>query len=577
MYLKEDPMRYVKGLDRDQVMMCSLDSFVDKESDARLIDAFVDSLDLEELKITKSKAASEGRPSYDPRSMLKLYIYGAEHSIRSSRKLAEACKLNVEVRWMTGAVTPDFRTISDFRKANITALKTILHEFNKRIAKAVEFGYVSVDGSKLRANNSKDNNFTSHKLDDRIQWLDAHIDEYLRQMDAIDSIETAEEMELEGMLSRDTLEQKLQEAQERLERYKGYRQYMEENGLSQLSITDADAKLMKNKNGFQVSYNVQTAVDSETHLIRDFNMTNQVTDHGLMAPTASGIRNEDEVLDVVADRGYENQEDMIKCLEDGIIPHVILPDGKDEYELELEYVESECDTSSTKSEELSKCLHAGRIPDAYKSVIKEAEVKTVRRKVNEDAKEAEPVKSPYGTEEEMKIRASEGYFVRDPERNLVYCPAGQILRQKCIKKSGDIRYANKAACRRCPFRNKCYKGKNEWKEIDFNKDTLEKPCRDWFKAEGKEPAKTTKIPKGRFEKIKIVVLKLKPDREKMSQRLCLSEHPFGTIKHSMGADYFLLNGLEKVAGEFALSAIAYNMKRSRNLLGFNKMMKLMMI
>ena len=211
-------MRYVKGLDRDQVMMCSLDSFVDKESDARLIDAFVDSLDLENLEIIKSCAASEGRPAYDPRSMLKLYIYGAEHGIRSSRKLAEACRLNVEVRWMTGAVTPDFRTISDFRKNNINSLKKIFHEFDKRIASAVEFGFVSVDGSKLRANNSKDNNFTSHKLDDRIQWLDAHIDEYLRQMDAIDSMETAEEMELEGMLSREKIEQRLQEAQARLEK-----------------------------------------------------------------------------------------------------------------------------------------------------------------------------------------------------------------------------------------------------------------------------------------------------------------------------------------------------------------------
>lgn len=569
-------MRYVKGIDRNQVMMCTLDSFVDDESDARLIDAFVENLDLEALNITKSKAASEGRPAYDPRSMLKLYIYGAEHGIRSSRKLAEACRLNLEVKWMISGVTPDFRTISDFRKSNISSIKEILHDFNSRIAKAVDFGYVSVDGSKIRANNSKDNNFTSHKLDDRIEWLNAHIDEYLRQLDAYDSLETAEEMEAEGMLSKETIEQKLQDAQARLDRYKRYRQYMEENGLSQLSVTDADAKLMKNKNGFQVSYNVQTAVDSETHLIRDFNMTNKVTDHGLLAPTAADVRSEDAILEVVADRGYENQEDMIKCLEDGIIPHVILADGKDSYELELEYVEAECDPTSTKSEELSKCLHAGEIPDAYKGVIESAEVKTVRRKVT-DEEEQNDSKSPYGTEEEMMARASEGYFVRDPERNLVYCPAGQILRQKCIKKSGDIRYANKSACRRCPHRNKCYKGKNEWKEIDFNKDTLEKPCRDWLKAEGKEPVAERRASKGVFEKIKVVILKLRPDREKMSQRLCLSEHPFGTIKHSMNAGYFLLNGMEKVTGEFAFSAIAYNLKRSRNLLGFNKMMSLMMI
>lgn len=569
-------MRYVKGIDRNQVMMCTLDSFVDDESDARLIDAFVENLDLEALNITKSKAASEGRPAYDPRSMLKLYIYGAEHGIRSSRKLAEACRLNLEVKWMISGVTPDFRTISDFRKSNISSIKEILHDFNSRIAKAVDFGYVSVDGSKIRANNSKDNNFTSHKLDDRIEWLNAHIDEYLRQLDAYDSLETAEEMEAEGMLSKETIEQKLQDAQARLDRYKRYRQYMKENGLSQLSVTDADAKLMKNKNGFQVSYNVQTAVDSETHLIRDFNMTNKVTDHGLLAPTAADVRSEDAILEVVADRGYENQEDMIKCLEDGIIPHVILADGKDSYDLELEYVEAECDPTSTKSEELSKCLHAGEIPDAYKGVIESAEVKTVRRKVT-DEEEQNDSKSPYGTEEEMMARASEGYFVRDPERNLVYCPAGQILRQKCIKKSGDIRYANKSACRRCPHRNKCYKGKNEWKEIDFNKDTLEKPCRDWLKAEGKEPVAERRASKGVFEKIKVVILKLRPDREKMSQRLCLSEHPFGTIKHSMNAGYFLLNGMEKVTGEFAFSAIAYNLKRSRNLLGFNKMMSLMMI
>ncbi len=570
-------MRYVKGLDRNQILMCTLDSFVDKESDARLIDAFVDNLDIEALKITRSKAAAEGRPAYDPRSLLKLYIYGAEHSIRSSRRLAEACRLNVEVRWMTGAVTPDFRTIADFRKANITALKKILHEFNRRIATAVEFGYVSIDGSKIRANNSKDNSFTTHKLDDRIQWLDAHIDEYLRQMDVLDSIETAEEIETEGMLSRETLEKKLQEAQDRLDRYKGYRQYMEDNGLSQLSVTDVDARLMKSKNGFQVSYNVQTAVDSNTHLIRDFNMTNQVTDHGLMAPTAASLKNEGEILEAVADKGYEHHEDMIKCLEEGIIPHVVLPDGKDTYELELEYVESECDTSSTKSEDLAKCIHAGEIPDAYKHVIESVEVKTVRRIVNRSEESEETLKTPYGTEEEMMSRAAEGYFVRDPERNLVYCPAGQVLRQKCIKQNGNIRYANKAACRRCPYRNKCCTGKNEWKEIDFNKDTLEKNCRDWVKAEGKDPGQQRRPHRGRFEKVKIVLLRLRPNREKMSQRLCLSEHPFGTIKHSMGADYFLLQGKDKVSGEFALSAIAYNLKRSRNLLGFGKMMDLMMI
>lgn len=275
-----------------------------------------------------------------------------------------------------------------------------------------------------------------------------------------------------------------------------------------MSLTDADAKLMKNKNGFAVAYNPQTAVDSETHLIRDFQMTNQVTDHGLLSSTLKEVKKEsDGIIETVADKGYESKDDMISCLEEGIIPHVITDDGKDGYELEISYQEAEnVDVESYDSSELKKALHAGFIPDAYKDVISDMEIKEIKRKISEKS-DAEniSIKSIYGTPEEMRERAKEGYFVRDPERNLVYCPMGEILRQKCIKKNGVIRYANKNACRHCPNRNKCYKGKNEWKEIDFTKDCLEKPCRDWLKAEGKEP-NTLGVSKGKwhYEKQKVV-------------------------------------------------------------------------
>ena len=212
-----------------------------------------------------------------------------------------------------------------------------------------------------------------------------------------------------------------------------------------------------------------------------------------------------------------------------------MDDGKGGYELEIPYEEAEADTSSTKPEELKKSLHAGRIPEAYKDVTSDMKVEEVRRKVKEEAEGCEKGKPIYGTKEEMLDRAREGYFVRDPERNLVYCPAGEILRQKCMKKNGNIRYANKNACKHCKNRNKCYKGKGEWKEIDFRKDSL----------------------------------------EKMSQRMSLSEHPFGTIKRVMGATYFLLKGLRKVEGEFALFCLGYNIERAKNLLGFGKMMELM--
>ena len=566
-------MPYVSTFNRNQMMMCSWDSFVDPESIARLIDAFVNSLDLTKYEV--KEAAKEGRPAYDPKGMYKLYIYGNRKGIRSSRKLAESCKVNLEVKWMLGGVEPDFRTISDFRKDNIDSLKDIFHEFNRRISGAVEWGFSSVDGSKFLANNSKDSNFTKNKLDDRIKWLNAHTDEYLRILKEMDEQEELEE--IPEKLTREVVEAKLKEAQERLARYESYQKLMEETGASQLSLTDADARLMKNKNGFAVAYNPQTAVDSETHLIRNFKMTNQVTDHGMLNPTMEEIREEtqDEILEVVADKGYENEEDMIKCLENGMIPHVILDDGKDGYELEISYEEAEADITSTKPEELKKSLHAGKIPEAYKDVISDMEVKEVRRKVKEDLADIEKSEAIYGTPEEMLVRAKEGYFVRDPERNLVYCPEGEVLRQKCIKKNGNIRYANKNACKHCRNRNKCYKGKGEWKEIDFTKDTLEKPCKEWLKAEGKECENAKQAVKGHFEKVKVVKFFLKPSFEKMSQRMCLSEHPFGTIKRAMGAAYFLLKGLRKVTGEFALFCLGYNIERARNLLGFEKMMQLM--
>ena len=564
-------MPYVKTFDRDQFMMCSWDSLVDPESIARLIDAFVNSLDLSKYDI--KEASSEGRPAYDPKGLLKLYIYGSRKGIRSSRKLAESCKTNLEVKWLIGGVEPDFRTISDFRKNNIDCIKSIFHEFNRRISGAVEWGFASIDGSKFTANNSKDNNFTKSKLDDRIKWLNGHTDEYLRLLREADEEEDLDDQS--DSLSKEELENKLKEAEERLARYKQYQQMMEESGASQLSLTDADAKLMKNKNGFAVAFNPQTAVDSNTHLIRDFNMTNQVTDHGMIESTMAHIKEEspDSIVEAVADKGYENTDDMLACLENGIIPNVITDDGKDGYEIETEYEENDTDASSTKPEDLKKCLHAGVIPDAYKGVIEGMEVKEVRRKVKEDNDQAP--KSIYGTSEEMLAKAKEGYFVRDPEANLVYCPTGEILRQKCVKKNGNIRYANKNACRHCPNRNKCYKGKNEWKEIDFTKDQLVKPCRDWLKAENKEAEPEKKKTRGRFHKVKIVRFFLRPDRTKMNQRLCLSEHPFGTIKRSMGAGYFLLRGLRKVTGEFALFCLGYNFERAKNLLGFDKMMELM--
>ena len=162
-------MPYIKTFDRTQMMFCSWDSFVDEQSIARIIDAFVNSLNLQELGV--KEVAVEGRPSYDPKGLFKLYIYGSRKGIRSSRKLQESCEVNIEVKWMLGGVEPDFRTIAAFRKDNIDSLKKIFHEFNRKISGAVEWGFVSVDGSKFQACNSKDSIHWGHTIGVRYHKL----------------------------------------------------------------------------------------------------------------------------------------------------------------------------------------------------------------------------------------------------------------------------------------------------------------------------------------------------------------------------------------------------------------------
>ena len=564
-------MPYINSIDRDQIQMLSLDERVEQDSEARVIDAFVSSLDLKKLDVAKAVPALEGRPAYDPRDLLKLYIYGAQNEIRSSRKLEKACKVNLEVQWLVRGVRPDFRTISDFRKVNASAMKKVFHAFNQMLRGQLNSEFLSVDGSKFFASNSKDRNFTMNKLDDRINWLTGHLEDYMRQLDQADQREGAVPS---GTFSEEELKAKAKEGEERLERYQAYRQLMEEEGLSQLSTTDPDARLMKMRNGFGVSFNVQTAVTSESHMIADFNVTNDVTDYGQLEPTLRDHKDEysrDEILQAVADRGYQSAEDIGRCLEEGIAAHVILPDGKDTCEVELPYEEAqELHPESRAAEELKKCLRAGVIPEAYKGFIESASVTEKMYRVTQVPTAIRT--SPFANTLEMKIKAAEGYFVRDPQRNIVYCPGGKQLRQCSVTKKERIRYTNKQACRNCPDRDRCCKAKKGFQEVEFNKDEFCKPNGNWLRAEGKEVHfHRSEVIR---EKRKVVTLVIRPDKRKTAQRMCLSEHPFGTIKRSMNGGYFLLRGKQKVEGEFALLALAYNIRRAKNHFGTQKLLEL---
>ena len=579
-------MPYIKApIDVNQVMMTTFDNLVAPDSTARIIKHFIDNVDLEELGFKNTNPAIEGRPSYPPANMMKMYLYGYRNNIRSSRKLAKACEINIEVKWLMEGLTPDFRVIADFRKDNIKCMKKLYHEFTKRVTVDVKTGDVSIDGSKFKAWNSKDRNFTIHKLEERIEWIQDRTDEYLRMIEIVDSNEDV----IEGEFSREELDQKIDTLKERYETYIGYREYMRENNLTQLSLTDADCKLMKMKTGMDTAYNVQTAVDTETHLMLDYNMTNANTDHGQLAPTMEYLKEQtpDEVINAVADKGYHQDRDYINCLENGIIPNVIPDDGKDTYSLEIDYRESECDPTSTDSAELKKCLYAGIIPEAYKNSIEDMEVVEVRHKVvDDDAEEDADPQNPFRSEGQMKARAKEGYFVRNPEADCVYCPSGATLYHKSESdKRGTIRYCNKKMCKQCPYKDRCVTSeKYPWKEIDFTKDGLEKKAKWWTDEEPTPPDDNPDPGKGKkkkgkkkssyhMEKKKVVRFKLRPNREKMDKRKCTSEHPFGTIKRWQGSLYFLLKRMDKVDGEFALFGTGYNLSRAENMFTFDELME----
>ena len=259
-----------------------------------------------------------GRPSYDPRDLLKVLLYGYFYGVRSSRRLARECKCNVELMWLTGKLTPDFRTLSDFRKDNIQCMESVFKAFNRYCLKLkiLSKSFISIDGSKFKAVNAKDRNFTLNKLDDRLAWLDSNIKHYLS------ALEEADNEDSDRNLTREEIEAKLKTLQERKERYEGYLREMESTGQKQKSLTDPDAKLMKCNEGFCVGYNTQTAVEDGSHMVVGFKVTDSPTDHGQITELASDVKTDVgvDVIEAVADKGYQSPEDMSKALENGVVP-----------------------------------------------------------------------------------------------------------------------------------------------------------------------------------------------------------------------------------------------------------------
>ncbi len=314
---------HIEGLSRNQTALFpqTLDEYVEKNSPVRFINAFVDSLNMEKLGFKHSIPSENGRPSYDPKDRLKLYIYGYLNQLRSSRKLEKECHRNIEVMWLTKKLAPDFKTIADFRKDNIDTVKGVFKEFVKLCISLELYGAkcIAVDGTKFKAVNSLDKNFNRNKIAYRIDLIDKRVSDYLSQLEEQDRQEQqADSKQVE------ILQEKIQKLMERKEEYTELLNRLKESKQSEVSLVNSDCRLMKSRGKVEPCYNATAAVDDKNHLIVDYNVTNSPNDLGQLSSVAIGAKKTlgAERLDALADKGFFSFIQIKDCVDNGITPYV---------------------------------------------------------------------------------------------------------------------------------------------------------------------------------------------------------------------------------------------------------------
>ena len=471
-------MSYITGYDRCQLLLLpeAVDDYVATDNPVRFIDAFVDGLDLAAAGFARVAPEATGRPGYAPSDLLKLYIYGYLNRIRSSRRLEAETHRNVEVIWLLRHLKPDFKTIADFRRDNRNAFRSVFRQFVLLCRQLDLFGreLLAVDGTRIKAVNNKDRNFTRASLTGFIKLADAKLDDYLKRLDTSD----AAEQEAGGSRVKN-LAEKIAAIGERRRRCQEMLAELDRTGEDQISLTDPDSRAMAAHTHVAVGYNVQVAVDAKHKLLVEQQVTNQVVDMGLLTETAEPAKEllGVEQIAVVADRGYFKIEDIEACEKAGMVPYVPRPQRG----------------SSVRA---------------------------------------------------VLFRKDE--FEYDPESDTVLCPGGQRLQpysSSVLRGLKKINYANRRACHDCPIRSRCTT--NSFRSVSRmeNEAVLDR-----------------------------MQARLAQRPEILEQRREVVEHPFGTIKQWMNQGAFLMRGLEKVRGEFSLTALAYNLRRVLNIVGFTELM-----
>ena len=320
--------RFIEGADRSQVTLLPecLDDYIAEDNPVRVVDAFVDELDLWELGFESAEPAATGRPSYHPAVLLKIYIYGYLNRIQSSRRLEREAQRNVELMWLTGRLAPDFKTIADFRHDNGKGIRNVCRRFVAlcRQLKLLTQGVVAVDGSKFKAVNNRDRNFTPRKLEARMQQIDESIERYLS---ALDTADRTEPVGLEAKTTR--LQDKLVKLRQQMRELRSIKTKLLKQPDEQLSLTDPDARSMatSGRGTGIVGYNVQVAADTKHHLIVAHDVVNVGNDRAELWSMAKKAREAigDKKLRVIADRGYFKGPEILACEQAGIATYVPKP------------------------------------------------------------------------------------------------------------------------------------------------------------------------------------------------------------------------------------------------------------
>ena len=322
--------RFIEGEDRNQSTLFPelLDDYIAEDNPVRVIDVFVDELDLGQLGFGRVEPKVTGRPAYHPSMLLKLYIYGYLNRVQSSRRLEREAQRNVELMWLTERLSPDHKTISDFRKDNSKAIRGVCREFIVLCRRLNLFAQalVVIDGSKFKAVNNRDKNFTRAKMKRRLAQIEASLDRYFEQLEQADREESSI-----ADVKTVNLKDKIATLKQEMARLKAIEVQMQKAPDKQVSLTDPDARSMKTRGNGIVGYNVQTAVEAEHHLIVTHEVTNKGDDRSQLSPMAKQAREamDTEELTAVADAGYFKSKEILSCHEAGITANVPKPETSD--------------------------------------------------------------------------------------------------------------------------------------------------------------------------------------------------------------------------------------------------------